>query len=125
MRIRRIEPLRFRELKVWRNRGKRLRACSPQLWWNGSHDHAHAYLPRVSWLLTETDFRRATLLFFAALSLSPEKIAQLRCRHPSCLHNGGSNPINCASRQACYSGDPVKPGIKAQDSLNSMLFHDR
>ena len=29
------------------------------------------------------------------------------------------------SRRACYSGETVKPGIKAQDSLNSMLLHDR
>lgn len=30
-----------------------------------------------------------------------------------------------ASRQTGNSGEPVKPGIKAQDSLNSMLLHDR
>jgi hypothetical protein len=35
----------------------------------------------------------------------------------------GSN-VNCTSRQAFYSGKPVKPGIKAEDSLSSMLFHD-
>ena len=30
-----------------------------------------------------------------------------------------------ASGQTGNSGKPVKPGIKAQDSLNSMLLHDR
>jgi hypothetical protein len=41
------------------------------------------------------------------------------------MQSGHSNGTVPASRQTGHSGKAVKPGIKAQDSLNSMLLHDR
>jgi hypothetical protein len=41
------------------------------------------------------------------------------------MRSGHSNGTLPGSRQTGHSGKPVKPGIKAQDSLNSMLLHDR